>query len=237
MTSVSRGKSKWGHLLPVSERSGLRWLKRMEEVQKGLENSLWTKGFPSSPDGPLKIRYHKFIVEPSGGSFTFSSIGKGIITRTEKTYGLICPTLGIGRTAAEDCQFEMSYRILGYSWERRKEKKWVTVVSRPGREERNQLKPKADLITGGEQGAESLGTEQSSWGPRTGLARVRSQMAGGLGVTLRVVSFSIWEPGGKKRKRKCSGDNMMWCVASYIRFPEWNKAKGHASGKSRGRKV
>lgn len=58
----------------VGERSDLKGLRGMEEIWNNLENSLWIKGFPNSPEEPDEIRYHKFVVEPTGSFLTFSSI-------------------------------------------------------------------------------------------------------------------------------------------------------------------
>ena len=46
------GSRRWGHLPTVGERSGLKGLRRMDVVWKNLKNSLWIKGFLSSPEGP-----------------------------------------------------------------------------------------------------------------------------------------------------------------------------------------
>lgn len=69
-----KGSRRWGHLPKLSERSDLKGLKGVEEVWNNLENPLWIKGFPSRPEEPAEIRYHKFVVEPTGSFLTFSRI-------------------------------------------------------------------------------------------------------------------------------------------------------------------
>lgn len=107
----------------------------MEDIWKNLENSLWIKGFLNNPKEPTEIRYHKFVGEPTAISWLFPVLLGSGITRAEKTYGWICPTLRIGRTAAEEALVglkdswlpvrEEKREMRDYGVQKKQTKKWT----------------------------------------------------------------------------------------------------------------